>query len=84
MLISSKIRSSWKTLLDHGDIEKIKESSKNGKCPCGISRVTISSALRTGRMSETTFEAIQKYFREKAEKKRLFIKENTIQVIEED
>ena len=58
MIITTKTFKFWKSLQEHTDIEKIAESS-------GISRVTISNALRTGRASGTTIIAIHSYFIDK-------------------
>ena len=67
MQIKPATRFSWKQVLDHGDIEKIVESTKTDEKPNGINRMTIGRAIRTGTMNESTFEAIQKFCKQKAE-----------------
>ena len=78
MKVNPKISRSWKILIEHGDIQKISESSVNEEYPNPISRITISHALRTGRMSERTFEVIQKFCKAKNEQAIKFIKEQAI------
>lgn len=62
MKVKKVIMNNWKILKDHGDIDKIVESSISEKKPKGISRVTIGHALKTGFMSETTYEVINKFY----------------------
>ena len=80
MRVNTKIRMSWKFLEEHGDIKKICEGSKTINKPNGISRVTISNALRTGRMNDETFTVIQNFYKTKKEEQLKFIKENIIPV----
>ncbi len=80
MIVHGKIRRSWKILQEHGDIEKIVEFSQTPEDPEGVTRLTISTALRTGRMSEKTFEVIQKFYRAKSRQNDEFVKNNVIPV----
>lgn len=80
MVVDKLIRNNWKILLDHGDIQKIVDSTIKESDPNGISRNTISNAIRTGRCSETTFEAIQAYLRKKKEETKRFVKQNIIEI----
>lgn len=63
-----EVQNQWKLEKEHGDIERIHEIT-------GISRITITSALRTGMMSDSTFEAIKNFYKEKRKEKRKLIKE---------
>lgn len=80
MVIGGKIRQSWKLLYEHGDIERIHQVTKSETKPQGISRVTISNAIKTGRCSEQTFESIQNFYKKKVKDLERFEKRNTIEV----
>lgn len=78
MLIKTKITNGWKLIKEHNDIEMIHKQSN-------ISRTTISSALRTGRMNEGTFEAINKFYNEKKAKQDALQKTSkTVVAVEDD
>lgn len=68
MKVKKIIHNGWKLLREYGDIEKIIEASKTDEKPYGLTRPTISHALRTGVMSETTFEIINKFYNERSDK----------------
>jgi len=66
MIINIKVHNGWKVLKEHGDVEKIHLFSKDPEnCVTEVSRVTIGAALRSGRMNESTFEVISKFYNKK-------------------
>lgn len=70
MKAPKEITDQWKLEYAHGDIEDIHNDSK-------ISRVTISHALKTGFMSQKTFDAIARFYIKKREGTQKLI-ENTL------
>lgn len=58
MKIPKAILREWKLKRKQGDGKEISTKS-------GISENTISNALRTGQMSEKTFDAISEYYKDK-------------------
>lgn len=72
MVVKKVIMNHWKLLYQHSDIAAIHEYSKKQsdsiKKLRKVSRNTISSALRTGRMNENTFEVISSFYAERDSK----------------
>ena len=69
MVINKKNHNGWKILKEHGDVEEIHQFSKDTKNKLKeVSRITIGAALRSGRMNESTFEVISKFYNKKKKK----------------
>jgi hypothetical protein len=60
--VGQEIRDRWKLLFQFGDIQAIHEES-------GLSRTTISNALKHGEMTRETFEAIDLFYVKKESQK---------------
>lgn len=58
MIVNNEILTNWKLLREHGDVERMHEESK-------LNRITIATALRTGNMSDKTFQVIKKFYSDK-------------------
>ncbi len=81
MVIKQKTINSWKIILEHGDIEKIHEKSKEWGTP--VSAKTIGDVIRSKRGNELTIEVIGRFCNKKKEAQELLMKKVTV-LVEDD
>lgn len=85
MVINKKTYNGWKILKEHGDVEEIHQFSKDPKNKLKeVSRITIGAALRSGRMNESTFEVISKFYNKKKKKQDKIEAKSLTAYVEDD
>ena len=89
MIINKKTTNGWKLLSEHGDIEKMVELSEelSKDSTSGIkkvSRITLGSGLRSGRMNENTFGVISRFYNDKKERQTKLVSKSKTVLVEED
>ncbi|OPZ87930.1 MAG: hypothetical protein BWY74_03282 [Firmicutes bacterium ADurb.Bin419] len=72
----------WAKVFEREDIQKIVEASKTPERPNGIHKFSISRAYHSGKMTETTYEVMKKYFDKKIADKIAELK-SVIKTLEE-